>query len=256
MICCQVHDHNVTQTAHYPLQKRAGNSMKQIGIIGGLGPESTVDYYKRIIEAFRAEGSLAAPEIVVYSVNMEEVLALVSRQEWSRLVYLLVAKVKALHRAGVDFAVISANTPHIVFNEVQAKSPIPLLSIVTETVNKAAELGLNKVGLLGTKFTMQSNFFAPPFSARGITVVAPSAADQDYIHDKLMTEIELGIFTDETRKGLLAVVERMIAAEHLDGIILGCTELPLVLHESECDIPFLNTTAIHVESIVAYCRRM
>jgi len=229
--------------------------MKQIGIIGGLGPESTVDYYKSIIEAFRTEGSLAAPEIVIYSVNIEEVLALVAKQEWPGLIYLLVAKIKALHRAGVDFAVISANTPHIVFDEVQAKSPIPLLSIVTATLDKAKELGLKKVGLLGTKFTMQSNFFSPQFAEQGISVAVPAVADQDYIHDKLMTEIELGIFTDKTRKGLLAIIERMIAVDKIDGVILGCTELPLILERSEFGIPFLNTTAIHVESIVGYMRQ-
>lgn len=229
--------------------------MKQIGIIGGLGPESTVDYYKSIIEAFRTEGSLAAPEIIIYSLNIEEVLALVAKQEWSSLIYLLVAKIKALHRAGADFAVITANTPHIVFDEVQAKSPIPLLSIVTATRDKTRELGLKKVGLLGTKFTMQTNFFSPQFSEEGISVVVPSTTDQDYIHDKLMTEIELGLFTEETRKGLLAIIERMITVDGIDGIILGCTELPLILEKSEFGIPFLNTTAIHVESIVAYMRQ-
>jgi aspartate racemase len=229
--------------------------MKCIGIIGGLGPESTVDYYKSIIEAFRTERSLSTPEIIVYSVNLEEVLALVSRQEWPSLIYLLGAKIKALYRAGADFAVISANTAHIVFDEVQAKSPIPLLSIVTATLDKTKEYGLKKVGLLGTRFTMQSNFFAPPFASQGITIVVPSPADQEYIHNKLMTEIELGIFTDETRAGLLQVIERLIATERVDGIILGCTELPLILEKSEFGIPFLNTTAIHVEQIVAYCRK-
>lgn len=229
--------------------------MKLIGIIGGLGPESTVDYYKSIIDSFRTEGSLAAPEMVIYSVDLEEVLALVSRQEWNSLIYLLVAKIKALHRAGADFAVISANTPHIVFDEVQARSPLPLLSIVTATLEKTTDLGLKNVGLLGTKFTMQRNFFSPQFSARGVSVVVPSAADQEYIHDKLMTEIELGIISDETRKGLLAVIERMITADNIDGVILGCTELPLILDKSDFGIPFLNTTAIHVESIVNYCRQ-
>ncbi|NJD92280.1 MAG: amino acid racemase [Geobacter sp.] len=229
--------------------------MKLIGIIGGLGPESTVDYYKSIIDSFRTEGGLAAPEMVIYSVDLEEVLALVSRQEWSSLVSLLVDKLKALHRAGVDFAVISANTPHIVFDEIQAKSPVPLLSIVTATLDKTVELGLKKVGLLGTRFTMQSNFFLPQFSARGVSVVVPPTADQDYIHDKLMTEIELGIINGETRKGLLAIIERMIAREKVDGIILGCTELPLILDKSEFGIPFLNTAAIHVATIVNCCRQ-
>lgn len=227
--------------------------MKIIGIIGGLGPESTVDYYKRIIDAFRMEGSLAAPEILIYSLNLGEALELVADRQWSRLIYMLVAKIKALHRAGADFAVISSNTPHVVFDEVQAKSPIPLLSIVTATVDKARELGLKKVGLLGTRFTMESNFFAPAFSAQGISVVVPEMVDQDYIHEKLMHEIALGILADETRTGLLEVIERMIDLDGIDGVILGCTELPLILDKSAFGIPFLNTTAIHVESLVRYC---
>lgn len=227
--------------------------MKTIGIIGGIGPESTVDYYRRIIEACRTEGSLAAPEIIIYSINLQEALELVSGQQWNHLTYLLVQKVKALHRAGADIAVISANTAHIVFDDVQAKSPIPLINIVTATRDKAVALGLKKVGLLGTRFTMESNFFASPMAEGGVAVVVPSPADQEYIHGKLMTEIERGIFTDETRTGLLAVVERMIAADGIDGVILGCTELPLILEKDEFGIPFLNTTAIHVESIVTRC---
>ena len=227
--------------------------MKTIGIIGGIGPESTVDYYKRLIEAFRVEGSLASPEIIIYSVSLEEVLTLVSGRQWNGLIYLLGAKVKALHRAGADFAVISANTPHVVFDEVQARSPIPLLSIVTATLKKTRELGVKKVGLLGTRFTMEENFFSPPFAAHDISVVVPAPKDQQYIHEKLMHEIELGIFTDETRQGLLAVIERMIDADKIEAVILGCTELPLILETSPSGIPFLNTTATHVESIVNYC---
>lgn len=228
--------------------------MKTIGIIGGVGPESTVDYYKSIINACRVGQSLSAPEIIIYSINIDEVLGLVAKQEWNHLIYLLVQKIKGLHRAGADFAAISANTPHIVFDDVQEKSPIRLISIVTATLEKTKELGLKKVGLLGTKFTMEANFFAPPFAAEGITVVVPPAEDQDYIHHKLMTEIELGVFTEETRKGLAAVVERMKLAEEIEGVILGCTELPLIMGENDCGIPSLNTTAIHVEAIVNYAK--
>lgn len=224
--------------------------MKRIGIIGGLGPESTVDYYKRIIEGLRSEGSLAAPEILIYSLDMEEVLGLVSRQEWPSLVHLLTAKLKALQRAGADFAVIASNTPHIVFDELQARSPLPLISIVTATLNKAKRLGLTTLGMLGTRFTMQSNFFAPQFSEQGISVTVPPVEDQEYIHDKLMTEIELGIINEETRAGLLAIIQRMLKTEKIDGVILGCTELPLILTEDAFGLPFLNTTAIHVESII------
>lgn len=228
--------------------------MKTIGIIGGLGPESTVDYYQRIIEAFRVPGSLAAPEMVIYSVSLQEVMDLAARREWDQLIYLLVAKIKALHKAGADFAIITANTPHAVFNEVQAKSPIPMISIVSATCDKARELGVKKVGLLGTRFTMEENFFAPPFAAAGISVVVPCASEQQYIHDKLMTEIELGIMKDDTRKGLIDIIERLVQQEQVEAIILGCTELPLILKDGDFDIPFLNTTAIHVESVVKYCR--
>lgn len=229
--------------------------MKTIGIVGGVGPESTVDYYQRIIKALRVPGSLAAPEIIIYSVSLEEVLELVGKREWNHLIYLLVAKIKALQKAGADFAVISANTPHVVFDEVQAKSPIPLISIVTATCDQARELGVKKVGLLGTRFTMEENFFSAPFAAAGISVVVPTPEEQAYIHQKLVDEIEIGIFTDETRSGLLAIVERMMERDRIDAVILGCTELPLILEKDEFGIKFLNTTAIHVESIVSYCRK-
>jgi len=228
--------------------------MKTIGIVGGLGPEATVDYYQRLIKAFHVPGSLAAPEIIIYSVSLEEVFDLVGKREWNHLIYLLGAKIKALHKAGADFAVISANTPHVVFDDVRAKSPIPLISIVTATLEKTKGLGVKKVGLLGTKFTMEENFFAPPFAAEGISVVVPTPADQAYIHQRLVDEIEIGIFKDDTRDGLLAIVKRMMESDAIDAVILGCTELPLILEKDEFGIPFLNTTAIHVESIVNYCR--
>lgn len=224
--------------------------MKRIGIIGGLGPESTVDYYKRIIESCRISGSLAAPEMIIYSVNLAEVLDLVGKEEWTSLTYLLVAKLKSLKQAGADFAVISANTPHVVFNEVREKSPLPLLSIVTATLEKTRELGLKKVGLLGTGFTMRHDFFSPEFAREGISVVVPMPEDQEYIHHKLMTEIELGIFTEETRAGLLAIIEKMEQLFGIEGVILGCTELPLILQDGMSRLPLLNTTAIHVAAIV------
>ena len=227
--------------------------MKTIGLVGGLGPESTVDYYQRIIRAFRVPGSLAAPEMVIYSANIEEVLDLVGRREWNHLVYLLVQKIRALHKAGADFAVITANTPHVVFDLVKEKSPIPLISIVTATCEKAKTLGVKTVALLGTKFTMQENFFAPPFAAAGISVAVPTEEEQEYIHGKLMTEIELGIVKEETRQGLLRIIARMVKEEGAEAVILGCTELPLILRDGDYDTTFLNTTAIHVESVVAYC---
>lgn len=228
--------------------------MKKIGIIGGIGPESTVDYYKGIIRIFLEQyADLAYPEIIIFSVNMNRLLKMVENREWNKLTEWLVGKVKALHRAGAEFAVIGSNTPHIVFNDVQSKSPIPLLSIVGETCKKADSLGLKKPGLLGTKFTMESDFYIKPFENIGMKVVVPEEQDRQLIHEKLFSEIELGIIKDSTRKELLSVVKRMIDKESIDSVILGCTELPLILEKDEFGIPFLNTTAIHTDSIVEYC---
>lgn len=228
--------------------------MKRIGIIGGIGPESTVDYYKRIISAFQKNGiDSACPEIIIYSANLAELMLILETGNRSKLADWLVEKVESLFRAGAEFAVIGSNTPHAVYNEVSSRSPIPMLSIIEETCKKALSLGLKKPGLMGTKFTMESDFFLKPFREQGISVVLPDKKDQELIHNKLFSEIELGIIKDSTREELLSVVKRMIDRHSIDSLILGCTELPLILTRDEYGIPFLNTTAIHAESIVKYC---
>ena len=228
--------------------------MKTIGIIGGIGPESTVDYYKEIISAFQAWYSdFAYPEIIVYSVNMNELMKFVEATNWAGLSEWLLEKIVSLHRAGAEFAAIASNTPHIVFDEIKTKSPIPLLSIVEATCDKAKEMGLKNAGLMGTKLTMEAEFYKKPFISEGISVVVPSEEDQQFIHHKLFSEIELGVFTDATRDELLLIAKKMVDGEGIDSLILGCTELPLILTESKYRIPFLNTSAIHCESIIAYC---
>lgn len=227
--------------------------MKKIGIIGGLGPEATVDYYKRIVEFFHEHNqSLSTPEIIIYSVDIAHVFELITEQHWDGLAQWLVEKVVALKNAGANFAVISANTPHIVFDRVQAQSPLPLISIVEATLESTKAAGLKRLGLLGTKFTMESNFFGDRFSKEGITVVVPTDQEQQYIHEKLVSEIELGIFNDATRRQLLSIIMGMLDRDNLDAVILGCTELPLILSEDVLEVPFLNTTAIHVAAI---CQR-
>ena len=228
--------------------------MKPIGIIGGLGPESTVDYYKEIIAEFNAKyDEMAYPEVIIYSVNIDEFMKFVETKNWSGLSEWLLEKISSIHRAGAQFAVIASNTPHIVFDEIKSKSPIPLLSIVEETCNKAQEMDLKNVGLMGTKLTMEADFYKKPFISKGMSVVVPSEKEQRFIHHKLFSEIELGIFKDSTREELLAIAKRMVDEEGIDALILGCTELPLILTQSKYDIPFLNTTAIHCESIIKYC---
>lgn len=223
--------------------------MQTIGIIGGLGPEATIDYYKRIVDHFHARNqSLAVPEIIIVSVDITRLFAMVAAGDWETLATWLADKVRALHAAGAEFAVISANTPHIVFDQVQARSPIPLLSIVDATLAAAQAAGYRRLGLLGTAFTMQSNFFARD----NIAIFVPDSEEQQRIHERLINEIELGIFNAATKQELLSIIRALQERHQIDAIILGCTELPLILHDGDADIPFLNTTAIHVDAI---CRR-
>ena len=228
--------------------------MKRIGIIGGIGPESTVDYYKLIIGAFhQKQVDLGYPEIIIYSANLSSLMKILEAKKWDNLTDWLSEKVLALHNAGAEFAVIGSNTPHIVFQEVSSRSPIPMLSIIEETRKRAQSLGSKKLGLMGTRFTMESDFFKKPFVENEMVVVVPEKEDQELIHHRLFSEIELGIIKDSTREELLSIVKKMIERHSIDALILGCTELPLILNKDEFGIPFLNTTAIHAESIVNYC---
>jgi len=228
--------------------------MKKIGIIGGIGPESTIDYYKLIIGAFyEKEADSGYPEIIIYSANLSSLMRILEAKDWENLTDWLLEKVVALHKAGAEFAVIGSNSPHIVFDKVSSRSPIPMLSIIEETRKNAQKRGLKKLGLLGTRFTMESDFFKKPFGDNGMAVVVPEKEDQELIHHRLFSEIELGIIKDSTRNELLSIVKKMIDRHSIDALILGCTELPLILNKDEFGIPFLNTTAIHAESIVSYC---
>jgi len=191
--------------------------------------------------------------MVIYSANINKLLEFVNSKKWSEFAEWLGEKVSSVYRAGAEFAAIASNTPHIVFEEVKKISPISLLSIVEETCKKAAELQAKRIGLLGTKLTMESDFYKERLKDNGISVFVPSEPERELIQKRLFSEIELGIFKDSTRDELLGIVKRMIDENKIDSLILGCTELPLILTESKYGIPFLNTTAIHCESIVKYC---
>ncbi len=229
--------------------------MKKIGIIGGLGPEATVDYYKEIINSFKTENSdLNYPEIIVYSVNMSEFIGLMRLKKYELATVYLSERIESLKNAGAEFAALSANTPHQLFDQLRAKSSIPLISIVEATCEEAKKRGAKRVGLFGTEFTMNASFFPDVFKKEGIEVIMPDAEDKELINYKLFSEIELGIFKDDTRELLIGIIDKMVREQHIDSLILGCTEFPLILdQETYAGIPMLNTTKIHVESIVNYC---
>jgi aspartate racemase len=227
--------------------------MKTLGIIGGVGPESTIEYYQNIIALYRErqrDGSY--PEFIINSVDLKKGLDFMDANDLAGMADYLLEQIGKLARAGANFGLISANTPHIVFDDLVPQSPIPLISIVEATCAAAKARKLKRLGFFGTRFTMQGTFYPKVFSREGIQLVAPDAKDQDYIHDKYLNELVSGKFLPETRVGLLAIVDRMKAKSDIDGVILAGTELPLILRDADHKgIPLLNTTKIHCQAAVA-----
>ncbi len=210
-------------------------------------------YYRSLIAGYRqlkADGSY--PSIILNSLDVTKLLAWMGANQLSEVTDYLVYELQRLARAGADFAIIAANTPHIVFDEVQRRSPIPLISIVEATCAEAEKRGITKAGLLGTRYTMQSRFYLEVFSRKEITLVVPQEDEQDYIHDKYVSELLMDVFLPETRERLLGIIESMKQRHQIQAVILGGTELPLILHGPEaCGIPLLDTTQIHVQAVVA-----
>jgi len=227
--------------------------MKTLGIIGGTAPDSTIEYYRLIIERYRervSDGSY--PPLLINSIDLKRLVDLVNAGRLADLTDFLLAEIGRLARAGADLGLLAANTPHIVFDDLARRSPIPLISIVEAACDATLALGLKRVGLLGTRFTMQGRFYPDVFSRRGITLCVPAEEDQAYIHDRYMSDLIKGVFPAEVRTALLAIVERLRKKEDIQGVILGGTELPIVLGSpGEGGIPFLDTTRIHAERAVA-----
>src|SRR5438874_3993137 len=226
--------------------------MKTLGIIGGLGPESTLDYYQRVIALYRERtGDRHYPEFIIVSIDLKKGLDFMDTGDLSGMGDFLLEAIGKLARAGADFGIISANTPHIVFDDIAPKSPIPLISIVEATCAAAKTQNLKRLALFGTRYTMQATFYPKVFSREGIELLVPEPNDQDYIHDKYMNELVPGKFLPGTRASLLAIVDRMKAKSDIDGVILAGTELPLILRDADHNgIPFLVTTKIHVAAAV------
>ena len=229
-----------------------GAPMKTMGMVGGIGPESTIDYYQSLVARYRdrvRDGSY--PAIVINCVNLQRLVDGFNAGDLAGVASYLVDAVETLARAGADFGLLSANTPHIVFEEVSRRSRIPLISIVEAACDAAQAMHLERLALFGTRFTMQGRFYPEVFSRAGIALVVPQPDEQAFIHEKYMGELIPGVFTPETRAALLAIVDRLRERDGIDGVILGGTELPLLLRQdSHHGIPFLDTTRIHVERAI------
>ena len=226
--------------------------MKIIGIIGGIGPESTIEYYRLILSFYREQKRDGNnPSILINSINIKLMLDLIGANELEEATRYLTDEVERLAKAGASFAIIAANTPHVIFDEIQASSIIPLISIVEETCKHAVSLGLRRVALFGTAFTMRGGFYQRVFDKEAIAIITPSVDEQNYIHEKYMTELVDGVVLNETKEALLRIVARLKKDENIQGLILGGTELSLILRDGDDrEIPFLDTSRIHAESVV------
>jgi aspartate racemase len=227
--------------------------MKTLGIIGGIGPESTIEYYRRINALYRErirDGS--APSIIINSIDMQKLVSWVEANELGEMAGYLSAEVEKLARGGATFALLAANTPHLVFDAVARRSQISLISIVEATCAAAQARGLQRLGLLGTRFTMQSSFYPDALSGRQIGLVVPNEEEQAYVHDKYMQELVKGVILPETRERLMAIIKNLKERSQIDGVILGGTELSLILRdETIFGVQVLDTTQIHAEAAVA-----
>ena len=226
--------------------------MKTIGIVGGIGPESTIDYYRMLVAAYRERvPDDSYPSLIVNSIDLKRALDLLYADDLAGLTEYLVGAVEVLARAGAELGFLAANTAHIVFDDVARRAPFPLVSIVEATCAEAKSLGLKRLGLLGTRFTMQGKFYPDVFTRQGIALVTPAAGEQDYIHEKYFSELVPGKFLDKTREEMLTIIRRMKQADAIDGLVLAGTELPLLLRGAAVSgAPFLDTATIHVKAIL------
>lgn len=227
--------------------------MKTIGIIGGIGPEATIDYYRSLINLHREQHPDGPPPaIIINSVNMKRLLAYTTEKRWPEMVEYLSGEVRRLADAGADFGLLAANTPHIVFDDLAPLGAIPLISIVEATREDAQRLGVERVGLLGTRFTMQADFYPQSFAKAQMRLFVPTEEEQAYIHEKYFGELVLGDFRDETRRRLTDIIQGMKERHGVQAVILGGTELPLILRAGKAaGIPLLDTTQIHVRAALA-----
>ena len=230
--------------------------MKTIGLIGGMSWESTAEYYRIINKAAKERlGGLHSAKIAMYSVDFAEVEQLQREENWSEATNLMIDAAKEVERAGADFVLICSNTMHRMADDVAANINIPLIHIVDVTAEKIVALGLKKIALLGTKFTMEQDFYKGRLAKKhGFEVLIPDEADRQIVHNIIYKELCLGEIRDSSREQIKAIIKRLVD-KGAQGVILSCTELPLLLEQKDCPVPLFDTTAIHAKAALNYALR-
>lgn len=225
--------------------------MKKIGLIGGTGPESTLVYYKEINRRVNEKmGGQTLPELAIESVDLYKALGLVSAREYSKLADYLATRAQNLINSGCDIVSLTAGTMHVVYDELKATSTVPMISIPETVAQYAKSKGISKVGLIGTIFTMENDFFAKAFTSGGIEVFTPEKTDRVLVNDRISNELEYGIVKETTQKELIEVINKMVEVHGIEAIILGCTELPLALNSGNCPVTCLDIMGIHIDRLV------
>jgi aspartate racemase len=227
--------------------------MKTIGLLGGMSWESSLEYYRIINQLVKKRlGGLHSAKCLLYSVNFQEIETLQHQGLWDEAGKLLGEAARALQKAGADFLLICTNTMHKVAPDVQQQISIPLLHIADPTAKSVLSQGIRKIGLLGTRFTMQEDFYKGKLiDDHGLEVLTPIDADMDMIHQVIFEELCLGLIKDVSKEKYITVIKRLKAAG-AEGVILGCTEIGLLVKDQDCSIPLFDTTVIHAEAAVEY----
>jgi len=225
---------------------------KRIGILGGMSPESTVEYYQYITRTYTQRfGDYGYPDIIIYSVSFQPYVDWPNEDRWDLVGQGLSQAAQRLEAAGADFIVIATNTMHLVLDQVQASLHIPVLSLLDVVGEAILAKGLQRVGLLGTRFTMEKNLYQDALARKGITVLIPDAGDRQYVNRVIYDELVAGQIRAESRAGYVDIIKKL-AARSAQGVILGCTEIPLLVSEADAGLPLFDTTLIHAEAALSY----
>lgn len=225
---------------------------RRIGILGGMSPESTSVYYQYLTRTYvQRYGDHSYPEIIIYSVCFQPLIEWPKQGRWDLAAETLIQAGLRLEAAGADFIIIATNTFHMVLREVQAGVHVPVLSLLDAVGASVQARGIQAVGLLGTRFTMGSSLYSDALTPQGIQVLVPEADDQEQVNDVIYGELIAGAIRDESRARFVAITNGLVS-RGAQGIILGCTEIPLLISEPDVGVPLFDTTLIHAEAALAY----
>lgn len=226
--------------------------MKTIGLIGGTSWVSTIEYYKIINQLTNERlGNLHSAKIFLYSIDFDEFKMLADQNEWQEIAGIFIHAAQHLESAGADCIALCSNTTHIIADDVQESISIPLIHIVDATATAIAEKKITKTGLLGTKFTMEQSFFTERLRSLGIEPVIPNESERTFIHESIFGELTKNIFHKETKQCYLEIIVRLLQ-QGAEGMIFGCTEIPLLIKPNECPVPVFDTTVIHAKAAVDF----